>query len=199
MKTASPLLLPLLRSRAQGDVIAWIFLHPDNEHSLIEIAQHVGVSPATVMREVDRLAEAGLVVETRRGSSRMVRADQANTVFAPLADLMAVTFGPVPVLTDELADVDGIEQAFIYGSYAERYRGQAGPVPNDIDVLVVGTADRAELFDLAERLSRKLGREVNIRRVTPEAWNDTDSRDPFLTTVRSRPIVELNVAARSSS
>jgi len=66
MKEGSPLLLPLLRSRAQGDIVAWIMLHPEREFSLVEIARAVGVSGPTVMREVDRLAQAGLVREVRR-------------------------------------------------------------------------------------------------------------------------------------
>ena len=59
MKSPSPLLLPLLRSRAQGEVLAWIMLHPDDEFSLVELAAAVGVSPPTVMREVDRLVALG--------------------------------------------------------------------------------------------------------------------------------------------
>jgi DNA-binding transcriptional ArsR family regulator len=109
MKEAAPVLLPLLRSRAQGDIIAWIVLHPEHEYSLAEIGRAVGLSGPTVMREVDRLAEGGLVREARRGNQRLVRADTANAVFGPLAALMSVTFGPVPVLRELLAEVHGVE------------------------------------------------------------------------------------------
>jgi len=191
MKSSSPSLLPLLRSRTQGDIIAWIVLHPENEYSLVEIAEHVGVSPATVMREVDRLADAGLVTETRRGNTRLVKAAQDNPVFRPLAELMAATFGPVPVLKELLAGLDGVEEAFIYGSYADRYEGNAGRVPNDVDVIVVGSTDADELFDVEERASRALGREVNIRKVRPAAWRDESSKDSFRETVLSRPMIAL--------
>ena len=39
MKDGSPALLPLLRSRAQGEILAWIVLHPVQEFSLVEIAR----------------------------------------------------------------------------------------------------------------------------------------------------------------
>ena len=178
MKEGSPLLLPLLRSRAQGDIVAWIMLHPEREFSLVEIARAVGVSGPTVMREVDRLAQAGLVREVRRGNQRLVRAETESPVFGPLAALMAVTFGPVPVLSELLADVSGIRQAWIYGSWAARYAQQPGPVPDDIDVLVVGTADPDALDDVADVATGRLGREVSIRRVRPQTWDAADA-DPF--------------------
>jgi hypothetical protein len=36
-------------------------------------------------------------------------------VSRPLTDLLAVTYGPLPVLADLLADVAGVSAAFIYG------------------------------------------------------------------------------------
>ncbi len=196
MKSAVPALLPLLRSRAQGDIIAWIMLHPEQTFSLTEIATAVGVSASTVMREVDRLAQSGLVREVRRGNIRLVQAGTENAVFAPLAQLMAVTFGPVPVLQDDLAPIEGIREAYVYGSWAARYAEQPGPVPGDIDVLVVGTVDPDVLDDVAARAGKRLGREVNIRRVRPAVWDAADE-DAFKATVTSRPLVPLIVGAEA--
>ena len=184
------MLLPLLRSRAQGDIIAWIMLHPEQEASLTEIARATQTSSPTVMREVDRLAAAGLVRESRRGNQRLVRADTDNPVYEPLAALMAVTFGPIPMIRSLLGTVDGIHEAYIYGSWAARYDQHPGPVPGDIDVLVIGTADLDQLDDVAATAAQRLGREVNIRRVRPDAWEGAHD-DPFKATVTSRPMVRL--------
>ncbi len=190
MKDGSPVLLPLLRSRAQGEILAWIVLHPQQAFSLVEIARSVGVSSPTVMREVDRLADAGLIREVRRGNQRMVQAETDTVVFGPLAQLMAVTFGPVPVLRELLVPIEGIREAHIYGSWAARYAQQPGPVPGDIDVLVIGTADPDELDAVAAAAAARLGREVSIRRVRPTTWDDAVG-DAFKATVTSRPMVEL--------
>ena len=190
MKEASPVLLPLLRSRAQGDIIAWILLHPEEEFSLAEIGRAVGASGPTVMREVDRLAQAGLVREVRRGNQRLVRADTGNPVFGPLAALMSVTFGPAPVLRELLADVHGVREAWIYGSWAARYAQEPGPVPEDVDVLVVGTADPDALDEVARTAGERLRREVDIRRIRPAAWDAADT-DPFKATVMARPVVAV--------
>jgi len=94
-------------------------------------------------------------------------------------------------LTDLLADVEGIAEAYIYGSWAARYRGEPGPPPADVDVLVIGTADPDSLDEAAEQAQRTLHRPVNIRRVRPESWSVTSPADPFLQSVKTRPLVSI--------
>jgi len=69
------------------------------------------------------------VLRSRVGRNRMLRAAAGSIVTRPLTDLLAVTFGPLPVLSELLATVPGIDAAYIYGSWAARYDGEAGPLP----------------------------------------------------------------------
>jgi DNA-binding transcriptional ArsR family regulator len=188
---ASPL-LPLLRSRVQGDLLALLYLRPDREYSLTEAAARIGASVKAVHQEASRLVDAGLLVDRRVGNVRLVRAAVDTPLTRPLTDLLAVTYGPLPVLTDALAVVPGVERAFIYGSWAARYQGEPGPVPDDVDVLVIGTADADDLDAVAQHAQRRLGRPVNIRRVRPARWQRSDG-DPFLKSVHERPLVELQL------
>ncbi len=125
------------------------------------------------------------------GTSRLVRSASDSVLSGPLTDLLAVTYGPLPVLTQCLTGVPDVDRAFIYGSWAARHSGEPGPVPGDVDVLVIGDADRDELDECALAAEAVLRREVNIRRVRAETWRGED--DPFLATLRSRPMVELKV------
>ena len=129
MKTWSPMLLPLLRSRTQGDLYARLFLDINAVYSISELAEAVGASPSQTLREVNRLEEAGLVTTARRGHSRLINVDTDNPVFEPLSALLAVTFGAVSVIADLLAEVEDIEQAFIYGSWAARHHERPGARP----------------------------------------------------------------------
>jgi predicted nucleotidyltransferase/biotin operon repressor len=193
MRSASSPLLPLLRSQAQGDLLALLYLNPDREYSLTEVATQIGVSVKTVHKEASRLVAAGFVNDSRRGNVRLVRAVTGSPISRPLTDLLAVTYGPLPVLTDLLADTDGVTAAFIYGSWAARYLGEPGPVPHDIDVLVIGTADRDDLEDIARAAQDRLGRPVDIRRISPAAWANAGPEDAFTASVRERPLVEIPI------
>lgn len=193
MRTAPPPLLPLLRSRIQGDLLALLYLHPDREYSLTEAAALIDASVKTVHTEASRLVAGGLLYDSRRGNVRLLRAATDTPLTRPLTDLLAVTYGPLPVLTDLLSDVDGVDRAFIYGSWAARHQGEPGPVPEDVNVLVVGAADRDVLDELARTAQQRLGRLVTIRRLRARAWAASDPSDSFVASLRERPLVELQL------
>jgi DNA-binding transcriptional ArsR family regulator len=193
MRSSASRLLPLLRSRVQGDLLALLYLRPDREYSLTEAAARIGASVKAVHQEASRLVDAGLLLDRRVGNVRLVRAAVDTPLTRPLTDLLAVTYGPLPVLTDALAVVPGVERAFIHGSWAARYQGEPGPVPDDVDVLVVGAADADDLDAVAQQAQRRLGRPVNIRRVRPANWQRPDAHDPFLRSVREWPLIELQL------
>ena len=169
-----------------------LLLHPEREYGITELATEFGVTHTAILREVGRLIGGGILAERQVGRSRLIKARTDTPVYRPLSDLLAVTFGPMPVLTEALAGLEGVREAYIYGSWAARYSGEPGPPPADVDVLVVGDPDPDDLFDLVEGVSRRLGRRIDVHRVTAEAWG-ARSDDPFLTSVRERPIVQLNL------
>jgi DNA-binding transcriptional ArsR family regulator len=199
MRSGAAPLLPLLRSRVQGDLLALLYLRPDREYSLTEAAARIGVSVKAVHQEASRLVDAGLLVDRRVGNVRLVRAAVDTLLTRPLTDLLAVTYGPLPVLTDALAVVPGIERAFIHGSWAARYQGELGPVPYDVDVLVIGTADADDLDAVAQQAQQRLSRPVQIRRFRPAVWRRADPGDPFLRSVREGPLVELHLGSQGST
>ena len=196
MRSAPSALPPILRSQVAGDLLALLYLHPDGEYSLTEAASVIGAGLPTLHYEVKKLSEGGLISTRKRGNLRLVRAVTDSPLSRPLTDLLAVTYGPLPVLSDMLADVEGITTAYLYGSWAARYQGEPGPPPRDVDVLVVGTADYDDLEQVTEQARRALHRPVNVRRVRPETWSDANPADPFLQSVRSRPLVRIGVGTR---
>ncbi|RSM45170.1 ArsR family transcriptional regulator [Amycolatopsis balhimycina DSM 5908] len=194
---ASSQLLPLLRSRMQGELLALVLLHPEREYSITELAEACGVTPTAVLREVERLVGGGILADRRVGRSRLVKARTDTPLYRPLSELIAVTFGPLPLIAEALSGLVGVREAYIYGSWAARYRGEPGPPPGDVDVLVVGSPDPDALFDLVEGVSRRLGREVSVHRISPASWA-ASSTDPFLTSVRERPLVPLPLEQETS-
>ncbi len=188
MQAQAPPLLPLLRSRLQADLLTLVLLSPGREWSLTELAARVGASVATAQREVARAEQTGVLVSRRLGNTRLVTA-ASSPLTEPLTELLLRSFGPRQVVAEELAGVEGIEQAYLYGSWAARYAGQPGRAPADIDLLVIGVPDRDELDDVAQRASQRLAREVNTT-IRSRAWWD-DGSDGFHTEVTTRPLIPV--------
>jgi hypothetical protein len=171
-----------------------LYLHPDRDYTLAEAGRLISASPKVMHTEADRLVTAGLVREARRGRARLLRAETSGPVSRPLTDLLAVTYGPLPVLTDLLSEVEGVGQAYIYGSWAARYLGEPGPVPQDVDVLAVGTASDDDLYEAAREAEVRLGREVNISGVGLQYWEAPDTADSFMRHIKERPLVKLELS-----
>ncbi len=190
MKTLAAQLTPFVRSDAVGAILAELLAHPDQELSLAELGRRTGASGPVVHREVGRLVESGVLRDRQDGRNRLVRADDRHPLFALMSDLIAATYGPVPVLRELFADLDGVERLTIYGSWAARRAGEGGAFPNDLDVLVVGTAPRRHLAALATEASERLGLPVNVTRLSLEEWTATEA-SPFIATIRSRPHVDV--------
>lgn len=193
MRTSAPPLLAVFRSQLQGELLARVLLSP-GQLSMSDLARVLEAPVSTVAREVVRLVNAGLLVTRRIGRARLVAGNDDNPATGPLRDLVMIAFGPQPIITEEFSDLDGVEELLIFGSWAARYRGEAGPPPGDVDVLVVGHPDRDAVYDAAERSRGRLGREVNPVVVKAEQWQE--AVEPFLQEVKRRPTLVLTQGER---
>lgn len=189
MRTSAPPLLAIFRSQLQGELLLQVFLRPPDTATVSDLARALDAPVATVHREVSRLANAGVLSTSRLGRALLISANDANPALRPLRDLVLIAFGPRRVVADEFAVVPGIEELYIFGSWAARYRGEVGPVPGDVDVLVVGEVDRDAVYDAAERAGKRLRRDVNPTIVSAARWATRE--EPFLRHVHSRPLIRL--------
>lgn len=183
------MLLPLFRSRGQARLLARVFLHPDERRSLNQLAHELELDPATVQREAERLEEAGILTSERIGRARLVRPNEDSPFYTELQGLLLKAFGPVPVLRGSLRKLAGVEQAFIYGSWAARYSGQPGEAPGDIDLLVLGRPDRRQLSRLCREAGEELGFEVNPTVLSPSDW-ESDATG-FIRSLKDQPLLPL--------
>lgn len=191
MKSSAPQLSPILRSDTQGRMLAALMRDAEKELSLTELAAQCDVAVPTILRDVDRLVDGGYVSARRVGRNRLVRINTEHPIYASLWNVVMFGYGPAALLPGLLSDLPGIEHAYIYGSWAARFLGESGESPRDIDVLIVGGSEYGDLYEVAHKASALVGREVNINVITPERWaNQTDG---FVTTVKSRPLLELNL------
>lgn len=146
--------------------------HPKGRH-LSDLAERLGVPLSTLHREVVRLDEAALITSRRLGRNRLIRANALLPAAKALTQLLELTFGPRAVIAEEFA-IPGARQVVIFGSWAARYAGEPGPPPHDIDVLVVGEVDRADVYEAADRAAARLGIDVNPLVRSAKQWADPE-------------------------
>jgi predicted nucleotidyltransferase len=179
----------VFRSRFTVAVLARTYIG-DGEYSIGELAATAKTDTGTMTREVRRLEQAAVLRSRTVGRAKLVQANHEAPFYSALRDLVVIVLGPTKVIGEELAGLSGVSAAAIFGSWAARVSGEAGPAPADIDLLVVGQPDRDDLHDAIGRARARLGRDINAVALSADGWNAGD--DPFLAEVRRRPMVELS-------
>lgn len=191
MRTRPPTLLPIFRSRGQVRLLTRIFVTKAADMPLTRLAAEIGMAQSRVHAEANRLEFAGLVRSRRVGNVRILEANPDSPYQPEFETLLLKAFGPVAILEETLRRVQGIEFAYIFGSWASRYEGVEGVAPGDLDVLVVGTPNVAAIRRAARAAARDLGRDVNPVIVTPDEWRRAESG--FLRTLKERALVPLSL------
>jgi predicted nucleotidyltransferase/biotin operon repressor len=163
-------LLPIFRSKHQLALLAHVLVHSPREFTLPDLARATGASQPTVWREVERLSAAGILSVRSVGRSKLVAANTASPYFPELRSLVSKVAGPAVLLGDRLGKVRGVEEAYVFGSWARRYSGETGGDPADVDLLVIGDADADEVDDALGGIQDVLGRAVDAVVVPRREW-----------------------------
>ena len=187
MKVPAPSLAPILRSDAQGRILARVLVDPERSYSLSDLVALTQTSMPTVIREVLRAEQAGILATEKTGPIRRVWARVDHPLYEAVRRIILATYGPPMVIAEEFADIAGADAVLLFGSWAARYVGEAGRAPNDIDVFVIGDADRDLVDDAAERAERRTGMPVQATVRTRSQWES--GRESFIQEVKLRPVV----------
>jgi predicted nucleotidyltransferase len=182
-------LLDALFGTQRQRVLGRLLLHPDEALHVRELARLTGTHAGSLHRELAHLAEAGLLTRSQRGNQVLYQANLACPVFAELAGLFRKTGGLADVLREALQPLAArIELALVFGSVA---RGEEN-ARSDIDVLVVGDVDFAEVVTALHPCQEALGREINPAVYAAAEWQARLAReDAFARDIVTRPVLLL--------
>lgn len=85
---------PLLRTETLKELLIELFFLSAKPRTLSDLARAIDVDQTTVMREVNRLLETGVVVEERVGRSRTIAIDPTSPIATPLKRLVRLAWEP---------------------------------------------------------------------------------------------------------
>ncbi|MBK7136661.1 MAG: helix-turn-helix domain-containing protein [Rhodocyclales bacterium] len=179
-----------LFSDSQSRVLRRLFGQPDRGFHLSELRRLTGLGSASLQRELNRLAEAGLVVSERVGNLRRFQANPGSPVFNELVVLTRKTLGAEPLLRDALQPLLPVLQgAWIFGSVAKK----TDAAQSDIDVMLVGkNLSLAKVLELLLPVEEQLGRKINPTCYTPAEFARRRAEpDSFVNRVLAQPVLPL--------
>jgi predicted nucleotidyltransferase len=151
-------LASLLFGAYRREVLALLLLHPESSLHVREIARATGKIPGTLLRELNQLADAGILLRKPVGNQVHFQANPACPIYEELRGILKKTSGLAGVLREALEPLaHRIKAAFVYGSLA-RGDERAG---SDVDVMIVGDPKLADVVHALSPAQDALRREIN--------------------------------------
>ncbi len=175
---------------SQSRLYVWLFGQPDRAYHLNELRRLTGLGSASLQRELNRLATAGLVDAQALGNLRRFQANPQSPVYAELVALTRKTLGTIPVLRDALRPLQpNLQSAWVYGSVAK----QTDTARSDIDVMLVGNdLQLSQVLAALEPAEAQLSRKINPSCYSPQEFERRRAEpDSFVNRVLSQPTLPL--------
>lgn len=155
-----------IRSKVVIKILDYFFLNPDACFYVNETARVLGLDPKNTHTKLKELEKEGLFQSEFRGKQRYFFLAKKNPILEHYRQIFLKTYGVEKRLKDALSGIDGITEAYVFGSYA----CDTMDFSSDIDLLAVGTHSVLELQRRIARLQKDMGREINVTNLSAQEF-----------------------------
>jgi len=148
---------PLFKSKIRQKILIRFFADEGKKYYINEMARLVGTSQGTCRRELNKLADMGLLVTSRTGNLQYYEINKKYPLYNEFRSIIQKTIGIEGILKEQLQGLKGVTFAFIFGSYV---KNELRP-ESDIDIVIIGTIGEDRLVKLFRNVEGIIGREIN--------------------------------------
>jgi DNA-binding MarR family transcriptional regulator len=154
----------LITSKARIRILMRLFLNPDRQTYVRELAAEFGMSPSQIKDELDQMKAAGLVAGEKSGRQINFRANTRHRLFPELHSMVKKALGMDRILDSVIERLGDVELAFLMDDYAE------GKDTGIIDLALVGRVRQENLADIVRKTEVHIGRKIRTLVLTPEEF-----------------------------
>lgn len=169
----------IITSKMKVRLLMRLFLNPNLQSYVRELADEMKVSPSQVKTELDNLNKAGLLESEKTGRQILYRANNKHPLFPELQSMVRKALGMDSILESIIVRLGNLEQAFLIDDYAE------GKDTGLIDLVLIGDIDRNNLDDLVKKTEKYIARKIRVLVLTLEEFNSSSSL------FEGRPVLKL--------
>ena len=177
-----------LRSELRRKVLTFFYVNRTARIYVRQLAAALGADSTNVSRELARMEREGLLRSEMEGRQLYYSLNREYPFLKPLFALLQGSVGVEPALKEALGKVEGIQAAWLYGSFAKN----EADAKSDIDVLIVGRPDAAQLAGEIRKAEQALRREINYTVLTsPKLKHRLAAGDAFVADIWNGKRIEL--------
>src|SRR3972149_4142394 len=112
------MLARLFSSQTRVDLLRQFFTHPDERYYVREIARLLHRDISGIKRELDNLEKTGLLTSDKVGNLRYYTVNKTAAIYSEVKSIVAKTVGVQAAISEALAGLTGLRQAWLYSTNA---------------------------------------------------------------------------------
>ena len=187
MNKVPPILKGLFVSKIRVKILEHFLTHSNDSFYSRQLEKILAEPVGPIGRELLNLEKLGILTFRNIGNQKHYQVNKEMIFFEDLRLIfLKATIGEV--LKKQLSIMEGVELAFIYGSFAKGEEYKA----SDIDIMVVGNLADKTINQAISRSEQELRRTINYSLYDLEEVKERlKNRDNFIKTVFSEPHIIL--------
>jgi len=173
------------RSKIRKKIILSFVYNQGKEFYLSEIARRVKTSAGTAQRELNKLLAQDFISFRKRGNLNIYRLNESYALLNEIESIVRKTFGIEVELGKELGEIEGIQFAFLFGSYAKG----GFKSDSDIDLFIIGTPEEDNVFKAVRKVEDLAGREINYHLADEAEFAEKSGKNHFYREILDKPLM----------
>lgn len=147
-----------LRSEIAKKILNYFFINPRENLYVNEILRKLSLDKRNLVKKLRELEKEGILKSQTRGNLRLYSINKSYPLYKEYEKIVLKTVGLEDRLKKLIGEIPGINEAYIYGSYANNKMD----THSDIDLLVVGSHKIILLQSRLNKLQKEIEREINV-------------------------------------
>jgi len=187
MNKVPPILKGLFTSKVRVKLLEHFLTHSNDSFYLRQLEKLLNEPGSPIGRELLNLEKIGILKSHYIGNQKHYQVNKEIIIYEELRMIFLKT-SIGQVIEKHLSVIEGVELAFIYGSFAKGEEFQE----SDIDIMIVGNLMDKEVNKAISRCEEELNRTVNYSLYErKEVKTRLKKKDNFILTVFSEPHIIL--------
>jgi predicted nucleotidyltransferase len=176
------------KSQITQKLLGYFFINSHKKHYVNELARILDLDPGNMSRKLKQLENEGVLTSEFSGKQRYYSLNKKYPWLRETKKMFDASFGLKEILAKKFKTLDGLKEAYIFGSYAKGNFGSQ----SDIDLLLIGSHSSMEATRKILPLQNQLGREFNAIDMSREEYEKRKKeKDPFLANILSGKIIKI--------
>ena len=177
-----------LRSQITKKVLSYFFLNPHKKVYVNALQRQLNVDKRNLVKKLKELTAEGILQDEKEANLRYYSVNESYPLYKEYKRIILKTAGLEKKLKDILKKEKKVEEAYIYGSYAE----DSMDAKSDIDLLVIGNHSILSLQRKINKLEEEIDRQINIINMHRQEYEKRiKSKDPFLESIFGKEYIKL--------